>query len=80
MGDSLTYECVTLNSNPPALIQWFVDNATVPQGDQHTRTAVSPDGGWTTHSNITVEVDGSSGNIGALNKIVTCNAINRSGH
>ena len=45
VGDVMTYECVTANSNPPALIQWFVDNQTVPQIHQHTHTVVSPQGG-----------------------------------
>ena len=72
VGDTLTYECITLNSNPPALIQWFVDNQTVSQNEQHTRTAVSSEGGWTTHSNISVTVSQRD----KLNKVVTCNAIN----
>ncbi len=26
MGDVVTYECLTANSNPPATVQWIVDN------------------------------------------------------
>jgi len=70
-GEELAYECVTANSNPPALIQWFVDNYTIPQIQQHTHTVTSPQGGWVTHSNISVSVGPND-----RNKIITCNAIN----
>ena len=29
VGDSLSFECVTGNSNPPASIQWLVDGVEV---------------------------------------------------
>ena len=67
--DELTYECTTSNSNPPATIQWVVDNVTLPS--VHSRTTQSPLGGWVTHSNVSVRVHSND-----RNKIVTCNVIN----
>lgn len=68
-GEVLTYECTTSNSNPPATIQWVVDNVTMPS--LHSRTSESPMGGWVTHSNISVTVGKED-----RNKIITCNVIN----
>ena len=70
-GDSLNFECITENSNPPATIQWFVDNRTVSTETQTTNTVTSPSGGWVTRSNISVAV-----NPNDRNKIISCNAIN----
>ncbi len=68
-GEILTYECTTSNSNPPATIQWVVDNATL--ASSHTETVVSPLGGWITRANVSVSVRPSD-----RNKIITCNVIN----
>ncbi len=68
-GEDLTYECTTSNSNPPASIQWIVDNVTM--ASLHSRTSESPLGGWVTHSNVSVRVRSSD-----RNKIITCNVIN----
>ena len=68
-GEKLTYECTTSNSNPPATIQWVVDNVT--HASIHSWTSMSPLGGWITHSNVSVRVESSD-----RNKIVTCNVIN----
>lgn len=68
-GEKLTYECVTSNSNPPATIQWVVDNVTL--SSVHSRTIESPLGGWNTHANLSVTVGSND-----RNKIITCNVIN----
>ena len=71
VGDSLNFECITENSNPPATIQWFVDNRTLPSDIQTTNTVTSPSGGWVTRSNISVMVSPKD-----RNKIIYCNAVN----
>ena len=68
-GEKLSYECVTSNSNPPATIQWIVDNVTL--SSMHTRTVESALGGWNTHANLSVTVGSND-----RNKIITCNVIN----
>ena len=68
-GDVLTFECTTSNSNPPATIQWVVDNVTYPS--IHSRISQSPLGGWVTHANVSIGVQSSD-----RNKIITCNVIN----
>ena len=68
-NEELTYECSTSNSNPPATIQWIVDNTTV--APLQSVTEKSPLGGWITKSNISVKVRSSD-----RNKIITCNVIN----
>ena len=71
VGDSLNFKCITANSNPPATIQWFVDNRTLSTETQTTHTVTSPLGGWVTRSNVSVVV-----NANDRNKIISCNAIN----
>ena len=71
VGDSLNFQCITANSNPPATIQWFVDNRTLSTETQTTNTVTSPSGGWVTRSNVSVLVSPND-----RNKIVSCNAIN----
>ena len=68
-GDVLSFECTTSNSNPPATIQWVVDNVTY--ASLHSRTTQSPLGGWVTHANVSVRVSEND-----RNKIITCNVIN----
>ena len=68
-GDVLSFECTTSNSNPPATIQWVVDNVTY--ASLHSRTTPSPLGGWVTHANVSVRVSEND-----RNKIITCNVIN----
>ena len=68
-GEKLSYECVTSNSNPPATIQWIVDNVTL--SSVHSRTVESALGGWNTHANLSVTVGSND-----RNKIITCNVIN----
>ena len=68
-NEELTYECSTSNSNPPATIQWIVDNTTV--SAIHSHTEISPLGGWITKSNISVNIRASD-----RTKIITCNVIN----
>ena len=68
-GEILTYECTTSNSNPPATIQWVVDNVTL--ASLHSRISQSPLGGWVSHSNVSIEVASSD-----RNKIITCSVIN----
>ena len=68
-GENLSYECVTSNSNPPATIQWIVDNVTL--SSVHSRTVESALGGWNTHANLSVTVGSND-----RNKIITCNVIN----
>ena len=69
VGDFLTFDCETSNSNPPASIQWVVDGRTV--RDNFTQTTTSPDGGWITKSNLSLVVTSQD-----RNKVVHCYAIN----
>jgi hypothetical protein len=68
-GEQLIYECTTSNSNPPATIQWIIDNVTL--SSIHSRTMQSPLGGWITLANVSFSVRNSD-----RNSIVTCNVIN----
>ena len=71
-GEAVTYECVTSPSNPPASIQWAVDNVTRSARAEETRTSPSDrSGGWVTRANITVTLGA-----GDRSKVVQCNAIN----
>jgi hypothetical protein len=68
----VTYECVTANSNPPATIQWVVDNRTMSASSGlQSQTISSPLGGWTTHSNLTVKVLPND-----RTKLISCNVVN----
>ena len=69
VGDSLTFECVTGNSNPPADIKWLVDGEEVAQNFTHK--ASSPNGGWVSTSDLTVRVGPAD-----RNKMISCYAIN----
>jgi hypothetical protein len=69
VGELVSFECSTSNSNPPATIAWLVANRT--RSAIHTHTVTSALGGWVTHSNVTVALEP-----GDRSKMVTCNAIN----
>ena len=72
VGDVVMYECVTANSNPPATIQWVVDNRTISgSSGLKSQTFVSPLGGWVTHSNLTVKVLPND-----RTKLISCNVVN----
>jgi len=72
VGDVATYECSTANSNPPATIQWIVDNRTMTSSAAvRTQTNVSPLGGWITQSNLTVKVLPND-----RTKFISCNVVN----
>ncbi|XP_040568180.1 nephrin isoform X2 [Lepeophtheirus salmonis] len=69
--DSVDYSCSTSNSNPPAIIQWIIDNSTLDASSYFTQKLPSPMGGWITVSNISVKVEENK-----KNKIVSCHVLN----
>jgi len=73
VGDSVTLECHTSNSNPRAEVQWFRGGlALVQENLVTTSSSPSSEGGWTTSSNVTVRV-----RPGDTTIVVTCQGINR---
>lgn len=70
IGDTITLNCGTSNSNPRAEIGWFKGG--LPLKQVQTSDGVSPDGGWTTSSNVTFRIDPSDGNV-----VVTCQGNNK---
>ena len=72
VGDVINYECVTANSNPPATIQWVVDNRTQSGSSGiQSQSLVSPLGGWVTHSNLSIKVQSND-----RTKLISCNVVN----
>ncbi|XP_037292509.1 synaptogenesis protein syg-2-like [Manduca sexta] len=69
VGDPVPLTCSTAPSNPAAEIKWVV------LGKQHkeanNRTAISPEGGWVTTSNVTVMVEPKRTSV-----VVVCHGIN----
>lgn len=67
-GEEVTFKCETSHSNPPASIQWTVNNRTV-----HSESWTEPShrGGSTTKSSIAVSLGQND-----KNKLVICKAIN----
>ncbi|XP_017106061.2 nephrin isoform X7 [Drosophila bipectinata] len=55
VGDIVPLTCTTAPSNPPAEIKWMVGGRQVRNAT--SKTIVSPEGGWTTSSNITATVE-----------------------
>ncbi|XP_017044355.1 nephrin isoform X1 [Drosophila ficusphila] len=55
VGDIVPLTCTTAPSNPPAEIKWMVGGRQVRNAT--SKTIVSPEGGWTTTSNITATVE-----------------------
>jgi hypothetical protein len=70
VGDSVNLVCATSNSNPRAEVAWFRGGIALEAS--HTSSAVSPDGGWTTTSNVTVRIEPTDSSI-----VITCQGINR---
>ncbi len=69
-GEAVTFECETSHSNPPASIQWTVNNATR-NAEPTTRTEKSPRGGYVTKSSIVVSLG-----FDDKSKMVVCRAVN----
>ena len=53
-GQTLNFECSTSNSNPASTVHWEVDGRMVSGNTNVTDT--SPDGGWVSQSNISVNI------------------------
>lgn len=70
IGDMITLNCASTNSNPKADIAWFKGGVSL--DNPFTTSSVSPDGGWTTQSNVTFKVEPGEGSF-----VVTCQAINK---
>jgi hypothetical protein len=70
VGETLKFECVTGNSNPPASIQWLVDG--VHKNENFTHKATDPNGGWVTRSELSVTISASD-----RNKMISCYAVNQ---
>uniref|UniRef100_A0A1W7RA58 Nephrin n=1 Tax=Hadrurus spadix TaxID=141984 RepID=A0A1W7RA58_9SCOR len=68
-GDIVDMTCITDPSNPPAEVTWVVDGRGI---NSTNATRRSPNGGWITMSNISVEITGLERNV----KMVSCYAIN----
>ncbi|XP_071744729.1 nephrin [Lepeophtheirus salmonis] len=69
VGDTLSFDCITTNSNPPAIVQWVVDSRSAQEN--FTVRTESERGGWETRSNISVLIGPND-----RNKIISCYAIN----
>lgn len=69
-GHNVTLTCTTSNSNPKAEIAWFKGGESVEA--LHTYSPTSPDGGWTTLSNVSIPVYDTDRSI-----IVTCQGVNK---
>ncbi|XP_018320439.1 nephrin isoform X2 [Agrilus planipennis] len=69
VGDVVPLTCTTANSNPPADIKWMVGGRQMRNAT--SRTTVSPDGGWITISNITVQVEPNKKSL-----VVICHGVN----
>jgi len=54
VGETVTLECTTSNSNPASSLQWVVDGRTV--GGLHNRTDTSIEGGWRSMANMSLTV------------------------
>ncbi|CAG7719711.1 unnamed protein product, partial [Allacma fusca] len=70
IGDTVTFSCVTSPSNPRADIAWFKGGQTLEAA--HTTTHISPEGGWTTSSNVSFKIESTDRSV-----LVTCQGINR---
>lgn len=69
-GDNVTLTCTTSNSNPKAEIAWFKGGESVEA--LYTYSPTSPDGGWTTQSNVSIPIYETDRSI-----IVTCQGVNK---
>ncbi|ODM93893.1 Nephrin [Orchesella cincta] len=69
-GDNITLTCSTSNSNPKAEIAWFKGGESVEA--LYTYSPPSPDGGWTTISNVSIPIYESDRSI-----IITCQGVNK---
>ncbi|XP_033156271.1 nephrin isoform X2 [Drosophila mauritiana] len=69
VGDIVPLTCTTAPSNPPAEIKWMVGGRQVRNAT--SKTIVSPDGGWTTTSNITAVVEPNKRSL-----VVICHGLN----
>ncbi len=70
VGDMINLNCGSSNSNPKAEIAWFKGG--VGLDNPATSSSVSPDGGWSTSSNISFKVAP-----GESSFVVTCQAMNK---
>ncbi|XP_044317719.1 nephrin isoform X2 [Drosophila rhopaloa] len=69
VGDVVPLTCTTAPSNPPAEIKWMVGGRQVRNAT--SKTIVSPEGGWTTTSNITATVEPNKRSL-----VVICHGLN----
>ncbi|KMY92349.1 nephrin isoform X3 [Drosophila simulans] len=69
VGDIVPLTCTTAPSNPPAEIKWMVGGRQVRNAT--SKTIVSPEGGWTTTSNITAVVEPNKRSL-----VVICHGLN----
>ncbi|XP_017027880.1 nephrin isoform X1 [Drosophila kikkawai] len=69
VGDVVPLTCSTAPSNPPAEIKWMVGGRQVRNAT--SKTIVSPEGGWTTSSNITATVEPNKRSL-----VVICHGLN----
>ncbi|EDV59472.1 nephrin isoform X1 [Drosophila erecta] len=69
VGDVVPLTCTTAPSNPPAEIKWMVGGRQVRNAT--SKTIVSPEGGWTTTSNITAVVEPNKRSL-----VVICHGLN----
>ncbi|XP_070068580.1 nephrin isoform X4 [Drosophila takahashii] len=69
VGDIVPLTCNTAPSNPPAEIKWMVGGRQVRNAT--SKTIVSPEGGWTTTSNITATVEPNKRSL-----VVICHGLN----
>ncbi|XP_016957415.1 nephrin isoform X1 [Drosophila biarmipes] len=69
VGDIVPLTCTTAPSNPPAEIKWMVGGRQVRNAT--SKTIVSPEGGWTTTSNITATVEPNKRSL-----VVICHGLN----
>ncbi|XP_064595394.1 nephrin-like isoform X2 [Liolophura sinensis] len=70
-GEEVTLSCVTTNSNPAAVVTWFAKGKQLQLPKSATRVEPSPDGGYITHSDVTVQLTDQENNV-----IYSCQATN----
>ncbi|CAG9116134.1 unnamed protein product [Plutella xylostella] len=69
VGDAVSLSCATSASNPAAAVKWVV--AGKQQRGEGNETAIAPEGGWITKSNITVVIEPQRRSV-----VVVCHGIN----
>ncbi|XP_046865422.1 nephrin isoform X1 [Drosophila willistoni] len=69
VGDVVPLTCTTAPSNPPAEIKWMVGGRQIRNAT--SKTIVSPEGGWTTSSNISTIVEPNKRSL-----VIICHGLN----